>query len=120
VIARRTAFECGLVGAMVSLSLWAIDVASLGTLSFAGVSDPAAQERLLAITLPAVVSLECRLLALHTVAGFAAGMLAGAALGRDVGRWRRLALVGAITATLHVLSVAGMMERYPQLYADRW
>ena len=117
---RRAALECGLAGAVASLVLWAIDLASLGSLSFAGVSDAEAQGRLLALTLPAVASLEGRLLALHLAAGLATGALAGAALGPGVERRRRLALAGAATLTLHALAVAGMMGRYPQLYADRW
>lgn len=117
---RRAALECGLAGAVVSLALWAIDLASLSALSFAGVSDPEAQGRVLAQTLPAVASLEGRLLALHLAAGLAAGALVGTALGPAVGRRRRLGVAGAATLALHVLAVGGMMGRYPQLYADRW
>jgi hypothetical protein len=45
----RAAGEASLAGASVSLGLFAVDAASLGRLSVAGVSDAVAQERLLAL-----------------------------------------------------------------------
>jgi arylsulfatase A-like enzyme len=118
--ARRAIVECGLAGAAASLALWAVDLASLGALSFAGVSDPEAQGRVLGMTLPAVASLEGRLLCLHLATGLVAGCLAGGALGPGVGRRLRLGLAAASVLALQALAVAGMMGRYPQLYADRW
>jgi arylsulfatase A-like enzyme len=120
VSSRRAALECGLAGAAVSLVLWAIDLASLGSVSFAPVSSAEAQGRLFATTLPAVASLEGRLLALHLAAGLAAGALASAVPGLEVGRRRQLAVAASATLALNALAVAGMMGRYPQLYADRW
>ena len=116
----RAALECGLAGAAASLVLWAIDLALLGAPSFAGVSDREAQGRLLALTLPAVVSLEGRLWSSTWRPGSRSAVSRGVALGPGVRRRRRLALAGAATLALHALAVAGMMGRYPQLYADRW
>jgi hypothetical protein len=108
----------GFAGGFVSLALWANDLASLRSLSFAGVSDAATQDRLLGVALPAMVSFELRLLLLMLAAGGLAGGLGGLAIGG--GRARRLAAGGLAALTLHVLSLLGMMGRYPQLYADRY
>lgn len=114
----RAALAGGLAGAFVSLALWSTDLVSLRSLSFAGVSDAAVQDRLLGVALPAVVSFELRLLLLQLAAGGLAGCLASLAVAG--GARRRLA-AGALTAlTLHVLALLGMMGRYPQLYADRY
>jgi arylsulfatase A-like enzyme len=112
----RAAAAGALGGALASLGLYAHDLASLGRLSVAGVSDAVAQERLLALTLPSVMALEARLLLLHACAGLLAGALAGLAVGG--GRARRVLLGAVVTLALFVLAWLGMMGRYPQLYAD--
>ena len=119
---RRALLESGLVGAAVSLALWLGDVLSLSRLSFAGVSDAEAQSRLLDLALPAVVSLEVRLLALHLLAGVLLGTLAGVAFATDVGpsRMRRGLTAAAFVLTAHGLALMAMMGRYPQIYADSW
>jgi hypothetical protein len=119
---RRTLLESGLAGAAVSLALWLGDVLSLRRLSFAGVSDAEAQSRLLDLALPAVVSLEARLLALHLLAGVLLGMLAGVAFAADAGpsRMRRGLIAAAFALAAHGLGLMAMMGRYPQIYADSW
>jgi hypothetical protein len=119
---RRTFLESGLAGAAVSLALWLGDVLSLRRLSFAGVSDAEAQSRLLDLALPAVVSLEARLLALHLLAGVLFGALAGVAFAADAGpsRMRRGLLAAAFALAAHGLALMAMMGRYPQIYADSW
>jgi len=112
----RAAAAGALGGALAALGLYAHDLASLGRLSVAGVSDAVAQERLLALTMPSVMALEARLLLLHACAGLLAGALAGLAVGG--GRARRVLLGALVTLALFVLAWLGMMGRYPQLYAD--
>jgi arylsulfatase A-like enzyme len=114
----RLAIDGGLAGALASLLLWASDAASLGGLSFAGVSDASVQERLFGIAMPAVVGLEARLVLLHLAAGLLVGALSGLAHGG--GAVRRRAVAALTVLALHSIALLGMMGRYPQLYADRF
>jgi hypothetical protein len=119
---RATAAWGAVGGVAGSLAVWARDAIALHQLSFAGVSDVEAQNRLLAVTLPAVVNLEARLVLLHTLLGLALGALVGLATrpGERWSRWRVASLAAGITVLALLLGMGGMMARYPQIYADRW
>jgi arylsulfatase A-like enzyme len=101
--------------------LWALDLHSLRTLQFAGMSDPSSQRRLLETTGSALATLEFRLALLHAGVGALVGVLAAVALERRSSRRIVAAGVGAAaTLVLHTLALFAMVGRYPQLYADRW
>lgn len=119
----RPLLLAALGGAGTSLLLWGLDLHTLRALQFAGVSDTAAQRRLLDAAAPAVAGLELRLALIHGLLGALAGLLAGAAAGAGCGRSRAIAAAGVgggATLLLHALALFAMVGRYPQLYADRW
>lgn len=106
-------------GALTALVFWTWDGVTLTKLSFAGVSDAAAQARVVGVATPTIALLEVRLAIAHMVLGALLGLLAGAAIG--AGDRRRAALAGATaTALVHLLAVAGTMASYPQLYVEGW
>jgi Sulfatase len=113
-------------GVAVSLALWLSDLARLSGHSFAGVSDDSAAARVLAVTEPALASLELRLALLHLALGTLAGLVFGVAWRSSFrARSKRSALVelvasAAFTFSLFALALLAMVARYPQLFADRW
>ena len=103
-----------LAGALVSLGLWASDLWALQTLRLAGVSDQDAQRRVVAAALAALASLELRLALAHLLVGAVLGGLAGLGLARG-----RVPRAAGLVLLAHGLATAGMVSRYPQVYADR-
>lgn len=113
-------------GVAVSLGLWLSDLARLSSHAFAGVSDDAAAARVLAVTEPALVSLELRLFLLHLALGTVAGLLFALAWHASQRTKTKPSVLGelvgstAFTSSLFASALLAMVGRYPQLFADRW
>jgi arylsulfatase A-like enzyme len=120
----RSTAAGALAGAAVSLALWAWDLLSIGSLRLAGVQAEDVERAVRETASLALVGLEFKLATIHLVLGLLAGGLAASAWGTAL-RERRpgigeTGLVGGfVTLTLHLLSLGGMVAKYPQLYADR-
>lgn len=102
---------------LASVGLWLSDLLRLSDYSFAGVTDQAARDRVLAATEPALRTLEGKLLLMHAAVGLAVGLVLSAALR---GRFRGLLASFGLTFALFALALAGMAGRYPQLFSDRF
>lgn len=124
--APRTSFwPAAVLGALVSLTLWAWDLMSLGQLRFAGASDAEVQSRVVDATSQTIVALEMRLLAVQLGFGLVIGALTYGTLATVRRRFavsmsRPGLVVIGVTLGAHLLALFGMMARYPQLFADRW
>ncbi len=101
----------------VSVGLWLLDLTRLSGYAFAGVTDPEARNRVLAVAQPALASLELKLCLLHLASGLVLGLVLGVALR---GRLRGFLGASALTLVIFGLALFGMMGRYPQLFADRF
>ncbi len=101
----------------VSLGLWSLDLMRLSGFAFAGVTDAAARNRVLAETGPALASLELKLFLLHLTVGLAIGLVLHVSLR---GRSRGFLVSAGITFAVFGLALLGMMGRYPQLFSDRF
>jgi arylsulfatase A-like enzyme len=119
----RWALPSILGGASIAVALWLADLLSLSSYAFAGVTDAAAADRVLAVTRMALLSLEVKLFLLHLVSGALLGLLAalaGLALSPEASRVKRVLLSIAFTLAVAACALFGMMGRYPQLFSDRW
>jgi hypothetical protein len=119
----RWALPTALGGASASVALWLTDLLSLSGYSFAGVTDRAAADRVLALTRTALLDLEVKLFLLHLALGALLGLVVALAcffLSRNVPPGRRALLAIAFTLSMAAVALFGMMGRYPQLFSDRW
>jgi arylsulfatase A-like enzyme len=120
----RVALKCGLAGSMVSIALWVTDLWSTGKFRLAG-TGAAGEERVAHLAHHSIQVLEAKLLLLFAAFGFLIGIMAAAARSsfkKDGERAKGTgwAFAAAVTLLAHSLALAGMVARYPQLYADRW
>jgi len=109
-------------GAGVSAALWLWDVTTMAALSYAGAEASESEAAVRRFAAASIERLELKIVVTQAVLGAAVGLLAAVALSRrgSDGRFARsrVALASALVVlAAHVLSVAGMIGSYPQLFS---